>query len=131
MTSYQSLLDDAIALVGADMGFIVLRDSAIGTLRYETTYNFDPTEHSYSGKMFLYLLSEAEPRLTHNGMALKYLLPNMPSDPNLRPVIIVPLKARKVAYGLIWCERDMKIGSFTNEDLAEIIDLVDQFHDLS
>jgi hypothetical protein len=44
--------------------------------------------------------------------------------------MLVPLKKEDAIYGLLWCDRHVKQGLFSQDDLARVAALVDQFHEI-
>jgi hypothetical protein len=132
MSEYQSLIESAVASVNALRGCIILRDASTNALEYVATENYEPENGGPVdvNQMLLDLLADPEPRLIDNSIKHNYLPPNIISTLGLMHIILVPLKKDNVVYGLVWCDRFFKQGLFSQEDLARVVALVDQFHEI-
>lgn len=127
MKRYAPLLDDAVPLVNAERGFVVLYDATTDTFTYVATHNFVPANNGYSDKMFADLMAAGEAVVTNNLMIQKYLPQGIISTLSLRTILIVPLRYEDQIIGLLWCDRNLQEGPFNGDNLARLVDLVEDY----
>jgi hypothetical protein len=143
---YQALLEDAVAVTGAERGMIVLHDSAAEPpLGFLVTINVDqlplppppppaPVDHEYTEteyvwEMLTQLIVHAQPVRTDNADPSCYFFRKVNIiDWSLRSILAVPLHKKDEIYGLLWCDQRVRNSIFTADDLTSLVDLVQHFH---
>jgi transcriptional regulator with GAF, ATPase, and Fis domain len=137
--NYEALLEEVMALLAADCGFVVLGDPPD---QYAATHNFDTalflqppgeelTEHQHMREILPAILAASEPILTDNALRDSYYYRKIRIvDWKLRHVIAIPLKKEGVVYGLLWCDKSIRAkGLWTQQDLEQAAALVERFHE--
>jgi hypothetical protein len=141
MNDYQSLLDQAVARMNAERGFVVLTNSdTYAPTQCVATHNFDPVplfqyvegvskEYAMIRHGLPLINQEQLPILTNNINPRYFCLDkNSPmkygiSDPPLRSLLIVPLR---YTSGLLWCDRHWQSGLFQQQDMKKIVAFIAQ-----
>jgi hypothetical protein len=151
--SYQSLLDRAVALVQAERGFIVLYDPTTRAFgEYVAAHNFDPLPYPYpedpapetifyeANAVWEYMIEAIqhgrplatvnESMSTFDSYAPRRRLRFDPPARTLRCLMAVPLMRAGVIYALLWCDQRLKMALWKELELAQVVDLVQQFLEL-
>lgn len=126
------VIDRAIAVTGAERGFLMLRDEAGGPLHFAVARNMrqqDIEESSFqvSRSIVNRVAETAEPILTDNAS----------QDPRfadsvsivayvLRSILCVPLQVKNRTIGVLYVDNRVRIGHFTPEDLGVLTAFANQ-----
>lgn len=138
MLNYQSILEETIASVRAERGFIVLcHPSTYTPTEFIALFNFDSTatqqpigeqtnEYQYIWESLPRLFAEKQPLLTSNVVNESYYRRRFLFW-SPRSVILVPLRKEAVTYGLLWCDkRIVTKGVWEPQDLAQAVSLMER-----
>jgi hypothetical protein len=140
MSSYQTLLEEAVALLDADRGFVVLHEpNTTKSLEFVATYEFDPAllqpSETFDENQYLWedmlptILTYHEPVLTTNADPSNYYCRKYSVIGwVLRCVIAVPLSKDDMLDGLLWCDKSIREkGIWVQQDLEQVATLVQKF----
>ena len=116
------VMDEVIAAVHAERGFLMLRD-ADGTLVFCAARGLDrqtieAPEFQVSRGVVERVASEGQSRLTRDAQSDTWLGPRTSvMNLNLRSVLCAPLKLKDRVLGVIYVDNRLRAGIFTQDDL--------------
>ncbi|HKJ26578.1 MAG TPA: adenylate/guanylate cyclase domain-containing protein [Anaerolineales bacterium] len=127
------VMDTIIRLIGAERGFLMLRDTSSGELTIRIARNWeqesldDPSEFEVSRTIVNRVANEGHPVLTTNAQ----------EDPrfggqesiiayNLRSILCVPLKVKDELTGVIYADNRVRTGLFTESERDLLNDFANQ-----
>ncbi|MGB9723785.1 MAG: ATP-binding protein [Chloroflexia bacterium] len=117
------VLDRAIAVTGAERGFLMLRDEASGQLHFAVARNMrrqDLEESAFqvSRSIVNRVAETAEPILTDNASQDPRFADSVSiATYVLRSILCVPLQVKNRTIGVLYVDNRVRIGHFTPEDL--------------
>ncbi len=120
----QIVMDRAIAVTGAERGFLMLRDEASGQLHFAVARNLrqqDIEESSFqvSRSVVNRVAEEGEPVLTDNASEDPRFVDSVSiATYILRSILCVPLQAKTRTIGVLYVDNRVRIAHFTPDDLA-------------
>jgi len=118
------VMDRAIAVTGAERGFLMLRDEAGGQLHFAVARNMrrqDIEENSFqvSQSVINRVAETAEPILTDNASQDPRFADSVSvAAYTLRSILCVPLQVKNRTIGVLYVDNRIRIGHFTPEDLS-------------
>ncbi len=126
------VMDNIIALTGAERGFLMLSDEETGEMVFKVARNMDREtiegssfeisrsivkEVETSGQAVLTTNAQADPRFSAQESVVSY---------SLRSILCVPLRARDKVTGVIYTDNRIKTGLFTEEHRDLLVALANQ-----
>ncbi len=118
------VIDRAIAVTGAERGFLMLRDMASGQLHFAVARNMrqqDIEESAFqvSRSIVNRVAETAEPILTDNASQDPRFADSVSiATYVLRSILCVPLQVKNHTIGVLYVDNRVRIGHFTPEDLS-------------
>lgn len=118
------VMDRAIAVTGAERGFLMLRDEAGGQLHFAVARNLrqqDLEESSFqvSRSVVNRVAEEGEPVLTDNASEDPRFVDSVSiATYILRSILCVPLQVKTRTIGVLYVDNRVRIAHFTPDDLA-------------
>lgn len=118
------VMDRAIAVTGAERGFLMLRDEASGQLHFAVARNMrqqDIEESAFqvSRSIVNRVAETAEPILTDNASQDPRFADSVSiATYVLRSILCVPLQVKNRTIGVLYVDNRVRIGHFTPEDLS-------------
>ncbi len=118
------VMDRAIAVTGAERGFLMLRDEASGQLHFAVARNMRRQDIEESGfqvsRSIVNRVAEtAEPILTDNASRDPRFADSVSiATYVLRSILCVPLQVRNRTIGVLYVDNRVRIGHFTPDDLG-------------
>ena len=122
------VMDEVIAAMRAERGFLMLRDEA-GELIFRVARGMDhktieAPEFEVSRGILEHVAREGEPQLTSDAQSEKWLSGRASvMSLGLRSVMCVPLQLKGVTLGLVYVDNRLQAGIFTEADL-ELLDAI-------
>ncbi len=122
------VMDEVIAAVHAERGFLMLRDE-FGELIFRVARGIDhktieAPEFEVSRGILEHVAREGEPQLTSDAQSEEWLSGRASvMSLGLRSVMCVPLQLKGVTLGLIYVDNRLQAGIFTEADL-ELLDAI-------
>lgn len=118
------VMDRAIAVTGAERGFLMLQDTASGQLHFAVARNMrqqDIEESAFqvSRSIVNRVAETAEPILTDNASQDPRFADSVSiATYVLRSILCVPLQVKNHTIGVLYVDNRVRIGHFTPEDLS-------------
>ncbi len=118
------VMDRAIAVTGAERGFLMLRDETSGQLHFAVARNMrrqDIEESAFqvSRSIVNRVAETAEPILTDNASQDPRFADSVSiATYVLRSILCVPLQVKNRTIGVLYVDNRVRIGHFTPEDLS-------------
>jgi signal transduction histidine kinase len=120
----QIVMDRAIAVTGAERGFLMLRDESSGNLHFAVARNLrqqDLEESSFqvSRSVVNRVAEEGEPVLTDNASEDPRFADSVSiATYILRSILCVPLQVKNQTIGVLYVDNRVRIAHFTPDDLT-------------
>ncbi len=117
------VIDRAIAVTGAERGFLMLRDEASGQLHFAVARNMrrqdiDELSFQVSRSIVDRVAETAEPVLTDNASEDPRFADSVSiATYILRSILCVPLQVKNRTIGVLYVDNRVRIGHFTPDDL--------------
>ncbi|MCD4686595.1 MAG: GAF domain-containing protein [Anaerolineae bacterium] len=126
------VIDTVIALMGAERGYIALRDETTGQMEFRIARNLDQQtieEEGFGGSRTIvgHVAETGEPVLTNDAQ----VDPNFSASHSvvlhaLRSILCVPLTVKDKTIGVVYVDNRIKNNVFGDTDLALLIDFANQ-----
>lgn len=117
------IMDMVIKVVGAERGFLMLKDKETGELLFKVARNL---EKELKDKTLFTISSGITSRVAREGKAIlstdaksdeRFIASASVMDHNLRSLMCVPLKTKEEVIGIIYVDNRMIAGAFTEETI--------------
>lgn len=133
-TVLTSAMDEMIKLVGAERGYIILRDTGTGELDYRVGRDLDAEYSATTGVNFQgsstvlnEVLATSTPLLTDNAYKDPRMQDNLSiASMSLRSVLCVPLTYKDTTIGAVYVDNRLRTGVFSNRELNLLVTFANQ-----
>jgi len=118
------VIDRAIAVTGAERGFLMLRDESSGQLHFSVARNMrqqdiEDTAFQVSRSIVNRVAESGEPVLTDNASEDPRFVDSVSiATYVLRSILCVPLQVKNQIIGVLYVDNRVRIGHFTPQDLS-------------
>ncbi|MCB9451149.1 MAG: GAF domain-containing protein [Anaerolineaceae bacterium] len=133
-TVLTSAMDEMIKLVGAERGYIILRDPQTGVLDYRVARDLDAgysatsnVDFQGSSTVLNEVLTTSQPLLTDNAYKDPRMQNNMSiATMSLRSVLCVPLNYKGDTVGAVYVDNRLRTGVFSERELNLLVTFANQ-----
>jgi adenylate cyclase len=127
-----SVMDTVIRLIGAERGYIVLRNQETGEMEFRIARNMDhETISAESFEISRTIVSQVattgQPIVTTNAQVdPRFMAQESIVAYNLRSILCVPLKVRDVVTGVVYADNKLREAIFGEHDLSLLVACANQ-----